>query len=374
MPIPPPPKFPFCADTMANELQPSGRTRLCRLCLTDKDELYPIFGGAIPDLAEKIYDCTVVEINYIEGIPALICQLCRSKIVVCHQFVESCQRADRKFHRLYGPQFRQHKRFKQELNYGIENHRLNDSSSSSEPKKARVVDRIGDNGKQLALPSKVPAQVAVNPVKPTVVRSLMNDDKVRRQSIVDLKVETVIKRRLSEDSTPEETSIQLIAAKIEQSLKNESDEKLQPGRRKCPTCGLLVRNYQKHKKLHSTIRKHVCGICNKTFTKRCYLTYHANLHSGQNPFKCTECGQGFYSPIKLRDHQRTHNTPENHRREEDKKLQCNVCHQVFSRDTLDKHMSSHQRERNYSCETCGTAYYTRTYLNKHKREVHGWTG
>ncbi|XP_038106366.1 uncharacterized protein LOC119766063 [Culex quinquefasciatus] len=65
----------------------------CRLCL-NKQGLDRIFGGGITDLAEKIYDITALELADINGMPSLICDLCRSQVLVSHQFVLQCRVSD----------------------------------------------------------------------------------------------------------------------------------------------------------------------------------------------------------------------------------------------------------------------------------------
>lgn len=341
------------------------KQRLCRLCLTNQGAMFPIFGGEIPDLAEQIYDCTTVEVGSlgfwtlgtvydrtffflqvynIDGLPALICQQCRAKIVICNSFLRSCQKVDR----LFGPQFQQHE----------------------QPK----------------VPARAVTNGAVVPVKSRVMDRLKNDDKLRRQSVnEDRKVDIkhVFKKRLSEESHVANTSMELLAVKIEQSIKNELDQQVEvDGRQKCSKCGLLVHNLRQHKQLHAKVGKHVCGICNKTFTKRFLLKYHAYSHTGEKPYECPECGQRFSSPTNLYRHkvkvqelqikivktklpnksfQQIHSGSGNyHRSEEDQRFHCNVCHCVFKhRKLIHKHMRLNHRERKFPCDTCGKAYFTR---------------
>ncbi|CAH1777394.1 unnamed protein product, partial [Owenia fusiformis] len=39
-----------------------------------------------------------------------------------------------------------------------------------------------------------------------------------------------------------------------------------------------------------------CKACLKTFTKKCSLQYHTNIHTGERPYKCLQCRQGFAAP------------------------------------------------------------------------------
>lgn len=337
---------------MANGLL-SGNQNLCRLCLTDQNELYPIFGDNTADLVEKIYDCTRVEISKNNGMPALICQQCRAKIIVCHNFFENCQNGDQKYHRLFGTQSWKCERLSV------------DSDKSHDIKRAFTPN----------VPKKDVEKIAI-PARNTLLDRLKNDEKLRRYSIDEerkFEIKHVVKKRLSDESQMANTSMELLAVKIEQSIKNEIDQKLEvDGRCKCPKCGLLVHNLRKHKQLHSAISKHVCGICNKTFTKRFLLKYHVNVHTGEKPYQCSECSQRFASPSTLYKHKLTHSGTASYIISEDQRFHCNVCNCVFKhRNLIHKHMRMKHRERKYPCEMCGKAYFTRDYLNKHMKTVHG---
>ncbi|XP_038120836.1 zinc finger protein 574 [Culex quinquefasciatus] len=273
----------------------SGKQRVCRLCATAQFELGPIFG----DLAEKIYDCTTVEISNAD---ALICQQCRATIVVNHHFVESCRNANQKFHRMFGPLVRQHIRTS-----------VAGFSARSVTRDAR---RVESGGKRLALPKAVPTKSVVNgavPAKHYLLQHLTNDDdparRRRRQSIDEdrkVKPKREVKGRLSEESHNSMASIELAAAKIEAALLAGIVPKTEPGHQKCPKCGQLVLNLRKHMDLHSTIAKFLCEICDKAFTKRCNLKYHMNLHTGEKPYECGACGLRFACPSTLCTH-RKHN-------------------------------------------------------------------
>uniref|UniRef100_A0A1Q3EW29 Putative ovo n=1 Tax=Culex tarsalis TaxID=7177 RepID=A0A1Q3EW29_CULTA len=349
---------------MANGIH-SDRQRLCRLCVSDQYELFPIFGGGIADLAEKIFDCTSVVINDVDGMPALICQQCRSRIVISHHFVVSCQVADRKYHRMHGSKFWKPNRL----------------SVDSRPV-TQAVKRVENNGKQLAMPPPtVPTKAVVKetvPAKHAVVQRLKNDDKLqrRRHSIDQVRKEKpkpVVKRRLSEESHMSSASIKQMAARIEQSLKIDLDRTIDAGREKCPKCGHLVRNLRTHLLLHSTVSKFLCEICNKSYNKASTLKYHMNLHSGERPYKCPDCGKAFSSPSKIWMHrQNNSDCASSHRRRKCHKYQCNGCKSVFKhRELIDDHMRTHHPEREYSCDACGKGYFTRIKMNNHRYRVHG---
>ena len=52
--------------------------------------------------------------------------------------------------------------------------------------------------------------------------------------------------------------------------------------------------------------KHTCGLCQKTFTKRCGLRRHMMLHSSEPRFSCEVCGRKFMENYRLKVHRYTH--------------------------------------------------------------------
>ncbi|NWY22916.1 ZN544 protein, partial [Aphelocoma coerulescens] len=46
-----------------------------------------------------------------------------------------------------------------------------------------------------------------------------------------------------------------------------------------------------HEELHNGEKPHKCGECGKSFRWRCRLICHQRVHTGEKPYECGECGK-----------------------------------------------------------------------------------
>ncbi|XP_014368097.2 zinc finger protein Xfin [Papilio machaon] len=80
--------------------------RVCRLCLSSRGELLPIFPTTSSDdsepsgLASKIRDCVSVEINEDDDLPTNVCRKCCDNVNNWHIFKDICERSQNKLQRL----------------------------------------------------------------------------------------------------------------------------------------------------------------------------------------------------------------------------------------------------------------------------------
>ena len=65
---------------------------------------------------------------------------------------------------------------------------------------------------------------------------------------------------------------------------------------------------RRHMASHSSVKKHVCVLCFKSFTLAQYLKEHTYTHTKQKPFACDfpGCNRAFRQAGKLSLHKRTH--------------------------------------------------------------------
>lgn len=109
-----------------------------------------------------------------------------------------------------------------------------------------------------------------------------------------------------------------------------------------------------------------CIECNKEL-KKDYMLEHLRLHSGDRPFKCRYCSQGFMSPLSLRRHLLTHLGLT--------ERSCDICGKKYKKvESYREHMRQHAMEKQgvqkLMCDVCGMSFYLQRQLKHHMRR-HG---
>ncbi|XP_029932545.1 zinc finger protein 879-like isoform X2 [Myripristis murdjan] len=115
---------------------------------------------------------------------------------------------------------------------------------------------------------------------------------------------------------------------------------------------------------NTSVKQWKCHVCGSSFKERQTLDKHMVIHNREKTFSCPFCGKGFSKDRYFNRHIRVHTG--------EKPFSCSVCHKRFSDKTYIKvHMTLHTGERPFSCSLCHKSFRDKTNLKVHMR---GHTG
>ncbi|XP_069499049.1 uncharacterized protein [Ambystoma mexicanum] len=131
---------------------------------------------------------------------------------------------------------------------------------------------------------------------------------------------------------------------------------------KCTECGKHFKQasiLRQHERNHSGERPYDCTECGKQFNWLSNLRQHERNHSGERPYKCTECGKHFNRVSSLRQHARNHSG--------EKPYQCKVCMKSFTQiSSMYRHERIHSGEKPYGCTECKKTFRDSSTLIRHQ--------
>ncbi|XP_067321444.1 zinc finger protein 397-like [Anolis sagrei] len=132
---------------------------------------------------------------------------------------------------------------------------------------------------------------------------------------------------------------------------------------RCQECGKCFptrSQLMRHKKLHTGKEGYKCQKCGKCFTQNTQLIGHWRSHTGEKPYQCQECGKCFSYHSHLVRHKRVHTG--------EKPYQCQECGKCFAHSSvLLRHKRLHTGEKPYQCQECGKCFAHSSYLVRHKK-------
>ncbi|PSN39138.1 hypothetical protein C0J52_22767 [Blattella germanica] len=333
--------------------------KVCRLCLSRKRVLSPIFEEEDPpfELKSRILLYIGIEVSGGDGLPSMICTTCRNHINAWHKFKEQCERCD-----------------------NLLRHCISRNAPEKSSETIENVIGIEKSDENLIVAKDLDSDTELG--KPSVDVDNNDGDYKECENVADSEKESDNKETTYGCSKCGKTFVYTNLFTFHACILN-ADKRfvcnlcgkdystagavkthlhIHKGKHKCPTCNKSFPSkfqVEVHMRIHTGDKPYVCEYCGKRFAYDKGLVLHASVHTGIKPYKCDECDYSTTSRSYIKNHKSVHRT--------EKPFVCEICGQGYTLlPSLMNHQLNHNEQKTFACETCGKAFNTRRKLVSHK--------
>ena len=150
----------------------------------------------------------------------------------------------------------------------------------------------------------------------------------------------------------------------------------------CACCFVRCGNLKSHmQKIHSATDEEIahlmldqnkqCPHCTYYSDYSSHLQRHIRTHTGEKPYTCKKCGQGFAQSSHLANHMRRIHSTTVEKNPRVKLHQCPHCPcSAKNSSNLQRHICTHTGEKPHTCKKCGRGFTLSSNLNRHMRRKH----